>query len=166
MSSYIFHHPQTIDRNFIEEHPRNEMDSFWAILETIRFLEIQSQTFGYGNGLVRVEKEPEDQIIFYETGAWDSGVCFFNTLRWKKERDWISLEHLRQGKDQPVSLLQFRSSGAGCLNAMQPHLCTQDSYNGRIEFSQAEIRLTWNIQGPRKNETLIQIYRIDAASID
>ncbi|HEX4840353.1 MAG TPA: DUF6314 family protein, partial [Rhabdochlamydiaceae bacterium] len=70
----------------------------------------------------------------------------------------ISLEHLRQGIDNPVFLFHLQPSGLHSLSSKDSHLCAGDTYLGQILWAQNCLRLKWRVIGPKKNEELHYYY--------
>jgi hypothetical protein len=103
-------------------------------------------------------------ILFHESGSWrqESGqeTSFKNVFRWSidAEGDVLRLEHLRFGPDRPVHLLDLAVVGIGVLEAAEPHVCSADRYNGRMECGPESVQLHWAVTGPKKNECIGYTY--------
>ncbi len=115
---------------------------------------------GKGKGAVVVTKESDNLITFYERGMWknDHGtdIDFSNSFRWTLDRSakLLSLEHLRLGANNPISLCLLAPSTHNCLSSVNSHVCTADTYFAQIFLDEETIRLNWRIIGPKKNEEI------------
>jgi len=136
------------------------LDAFWQRLMKVQRVSIQTQSETNGYGEVKVNHN-KDTLLFTETGHWiQQGIDFSNILRWTLDRSaqMVALEHLRYGPDRAVFLFHLAPTGPNTLQSIDSHLCADDCYFGRIEFTKQHIRLLWRIIGPRKNEILHHIY--------
>lgn len=119
---------------------------------------------GKGRGEVVITKEDPNTLIFNEKGTWQSKQCeevsFSNMFRWSLDRNksMISLEHLRRGPDHPVFLFHLAPSGKYSLSSVDSHLCEGDTYFGQIRFNHHNLRLSWRVIGPKKNEEIDYFY--------
>lgn len=120
---------------------------------------------GAGEGFVQTDRQ-NDIIVFKENGIWttDEGkeLTFNNIYRWtyKHEHAVIGLEHLRFGADRPVFLFDLGGSQAESqLVSIEPHVCVEDVYTGRLDIQPEGFDLHWEIIGPRKNEHIHYQYR-------
>jgi hypothetical protein len=140
------------------------MDAFWNRLVKVEHVSIQTQSGWQAFGEVCVREEKKDILLFIEKGRWvhrlPEELDFSNCLRWSLDRPagMISLEHLRYGPNRPVFLFHLAPSGPKTLQSIDSHLCRDDCYFGRIEYSEQYIRFLWRIIGPRKNEILHHTY--------
>lgn len=140
------------------------LEAFWQRAQLIKKVSIQTQSGGQAFGEVAVSREKECSLVFVEQGQWlhvaEKPIDFTNHLRWSIDRaaGLIALEHLRYGADRPVFLFHLSPSGPYTLQSIDSHLCLEDCYFGRIEFTSQHIRLLWRILGPRKNEILQYVY--------
>jgi hypothetical protein len=140
------------------------LDAFWKRLSRVNRVSMQTQSGERGFGEVSVAQEKEHSLLFTEHGSWvhpsSSQIQFNNCLRWTI--DWtaglIALEHLRYGLDRPVFLFHLAPVGPHSLQSMDSHLCAEDCYFGRLEFTEHHIRFLWRTLGPRKNEIFQYIY--------
>lgn len=140
------------------------LSAFWDLLEKVTQVSIQTQTAGQAFGTVMVTKEKPGSLLFTEKGQWvhqtPHEIDFSKRLRWSIDYSSgvISLEHLHYGQDRPVFLFHLAPTGSRYLQSIDSHLCVNDCYFGRIEFSEKHIRFLWRILGPRKNEVLYHTY--------
>ena len=140
------------------------LDAFWQRLKNVQRVSIQTQEEDRAYGEVRVGVEKADALLFTENGHWTQctkqGIEFSNCLRWSLDRaaGMVALEHLRYGPHRPVFLFHLAPTGPNTLQSIDSHLCADDCYFGRIEFTRQHIRLIWRIIGRRKNEILHHIY--------
>ncbi|MBY0529572.1 MAG: hypothetical protein K2P51_05215 [Rhabdochlamydiaceae bacterium] len=156
------------------EETRERLLSFWKQLSQVRALTFIAKSKasedhssnGQGKGEVVVAKEGELTLTFTEKGNWlgSNGqmLDFHNTFRWNLdlEAGMISLEHLRFGVNRPVFLFHLIPTGKTTLEALDPHLCAEDSYFGCASYDPQHIQLQWRIIGPRKNEEICYYYSI------
>ena len=139
------------------------LDTFWKQLKEVRHLSIKTESGFEGVGEVAVVAQDET-LLFQEKGQWiypkTHALDFSNTLCWSFDRktQMISLEHLRYGSNHPVFLFHLAPREPNHLESVAPHLCRDDCYSGRIEFDEKNIRFTWRILGPKKNEVLYHTY--------
>jgi len=157
-------------RNSLKDHYAHQkritlcLDAFWKRLAKVQRVSIQSQTVGQAFGDVQVSEKNKDSIIFMESGHWADQnpqiINFSNTIRWSidHEAGMIALEHLRYGMDRPVFLFHLTPTGPNTLQSIDSHLCSDDCYFGRIEFTKQHIRFLWRALGPSKNEILHHTY--------
>ena len=140
------------------------LDDFWQRLGKVRQVSIRTQSSWQAFGEVSVCEEKKDIFLVTEKGRWMhrplQELDFSNILRWSLDRaaGMIALEHLRYGLNRPVFLFHLAPTGPKTLQSIDSHLCLQDCYFGRIEFTERHIRFLWRILGPRKNEILHHTY--------
>jgi hypothetical protein len=139
------------------------IDALWQQLFRTRHLVIETSSQARGQATVLVSAPTKTTLLFTEKGEWShltEPVAFHNTLRWSLDASFerISLEHLRYGQDQPVFLFYLAPTGQTSLQSIDPHLCRDDRYFGRIEFNRSDIQFLWHIIGPKKNEILYHTY--------
>lgn len=140
------------------------LGAFWQRLAKVQRVSIQTQSEDRAFGEVCVREDKADTLLFTENGHWThrihQGIEFSNILRWSLDpaAGMIALEHLRYGPHRPVFLFHLAPTGPNTLQSIDSHLCADDCYFGRIEFTKQHIRLLWRIIGPRKNEVLHHIY--------
>lgn len=140
------------------------LEAFWQRAQQIKKVSIQTQSGGQAFGEVHVAQENERSLLFAEQGHWlhltKKPIDFTNHVRWSIDRaaGLIALEHLRYGADRPVFLFHLAPTGPNTLQSIDSHLCLEDCYFGRIEFTKQHIRLLWRILGPRKNEIQHHVY--------
>jgi hypothetical protein len=114
----------------------------------------------WGKAEVSITAQSPTILIFQERGFWhidhQPHTSFHNTYRWTLDlkASLIGLEHLRYGINQPVFLSHFAMARPFVFETVDPHLCAQDTYLGRIAWDQVSIQLYWRIIGPNKNEEL------------
>lgn len=140
----------------------------WNRLKQIRHLRyVAKAQIGWerkGNGVVQVNAESSSSIIFSEKGVWEGlnneEIAFSNIYRWslRLEEGVISLEHLRHGWNHPVFLFHLQPAGKDSLKSVNPHVCLEDSYFGRIFFNERFVHLNWRVMGPKKNEEIDYYY--------
>ena len=109
------------------------------------------------NGLVRLMfLKPQIMItslFFHIRGNWQNqNLSFSDTLRWTLTLDYLSLEHLRFGENNPIKLVHLALIKDKVLKSISPHLCGQDCYAAELSWNEKEIDLTWDIQDLKKNE--------------
>jgi hypothetical protein len=148
------------------------LQKFWKRLSRVKQLTFHAKTKsreeggwnGKGKGEVAIIKEGENVLIFNEKGSWQGKdgkeISFSNIFRWTLDPHvgMISLEHLRQGIDNPVFLFHLQPSGLHSLSSKDSHLCAGDTYLGQILCAQNCLRLKWRVIGPKKNEELHYYY--------
>ncbi len=140
------------------------LETFWQKAKLIKKVSIQTQSGGQAFGDVHITEENEQTLHFVEQGQWlyvtQKPISFTNHIRWSIDRSagLIALEHLRYGADRPVFLFHLTPTGPHTLQSIDSHLCLEDCYFGRIEWTKLHIRLLWRILGPRKNEVQHHVY--------
>jgi hypothetical protein len=153
-------------RNSLKDNKRIALclNAFWQRLMNVQRVSIQTQSEDRAFGEVRVSEEKKDTLLFTENGHWSHpthrGLDFSNLLRWSLDlaSGMIALEHLRYGLNRPVFLFHLAPTGPNTLQSVDSHLCAEDCYYGRIEFTKQHIRLLWRILGPRKNDLFHHVY--------
>jgi hypothetical protein len=145
---------------------------FWERLKHVRELSLQARTRskdetgwnGSGNGNVLVTQDSSSILTFHERGTWQvqkaQNMTFSNTFRWSLDLSagMISLEHLRQGPNNPVFLFHLASTGNQHLASVESHLCAEDVYMAQVAWDRHHIRLFWRVIGPKKNEEMEYYY--------
>lgn len=145
---------------------------FWEKLSSVKKLSFAAHSKskensgwnGHGTGDVAVTKTGSNILLFNEKGLWkgkdNRDVNFTNTFRWTLDRisGVISLEHLRHGIENPVFLFHLAPSTMHSLSSIDSHLCDGDSYFGQAHFDRYNLRLTWRVIGPKKNEEIEYCY--------
>lgn len=117
-----------------------------------------------GKAEVIISNHHPNELIFTEKGSWQQEnqpeMAFTNSFRWTldKKQSLLSLEHLRYGFDKPVFLFYLTVNSSKCLESLHPHICSQDTYLGNIQWSSKEIEFQWRIIGPNKNDFLTYHY--------
>jgi hypothetical protein len=140
------------------------LDAFWQRLAAVRRVSIQTESAWHAFGEVSVSEEGKGLILFNEKGRWvhspHQELDFSNCLRWSLDcaAGVIALEHLRYGPNRPVFLFHLAPISSKTLQSIDSHLCRNDCYFGRIEFTEQHIRFLWRIIGPTKNEILHHTY--------
>ncbi len=147
-----------------DESPHKVLRGFWKKLSEVNSFSIsvlsrtaEQSWVKSGAGEV-ISTGASDSILFHERGHWDgeSGMSFRNVYRWTLDfkRSAILLEHLRQGADNPVLLLQLSPVSSSMLSSTDPHICTQDSYFGKLQSGKNGLTLKWRVIGPQKNQEI------------
>lgn len=144
-----------------------ELTKVWEKLKSVTHIQFRAQSGlangwnGEGGGSVVVESN-EQVLIFNEQGKWKSPTgqdfSFKNCYRWTFTSVGLQLEHLRLGIHNPVLLVELQSSGSNRWESLKPHICGDDLYSGILRVRDGIIELSWSVTGPRKCETLINIY--------
>lgn len=118
---------------------------------------------GKRKGSVQASKNG-NVIVFQEQGIWTSNAGqthnYSNAFRWTLERSrgLISLEHLRFGKSHPVFLFHLLPTKSQVFESVDPHLCGEDTYFGKLQVRELYLQLSFRTIGPHKNEKLEYIY--------
>lgn len=145
---------------------------FWERFRTVREFTIQAKSRpkegagwnGNGKGHVLVAQEGDNVLTFHERGEWQVGpsqnMAFSNTFRWTLDRlaGMISLEHLRLGSSNPVFLFHLAPSDQNHLASVDSHLCEEDVYLAQMGWDRSQVRLSWRVIGPKKNEEMEYLY--------
>lgn len=145
---------------------------FWKKLSSIKKLVFHAKTKsqeengrnGRGQGVVDVAKESESVLIFHEKGSWKglngTETDFTNSFRFTIDciAGMISLEHLRYGLNHPVFLFHLAPSGKHALSSVDSHFCEGDTYFGQMVDTAQNLRLSWRVIGPKKNEEIDYYY--------
>jgi hypothetical protein len=138
------------------------LENFWERLKSVRELTLSAHSYsenetgwkGRGRGKVLVASKATF-LTFQEKGIWEEpNRVFSNTFRWTLDlpAERISLEHLRLGPHQPVFLFHLAPTTSHLLASVDAHVCGRDAYSAQIAWDQESIRLSWRVQGPKKNE--------------
>ncbi len=167
---------KSIERDSIEKSQEDHacLTLFWQCLNKIKSFSYHAKSksqeegslSGIGKGEVIIKKEGETVLIYQEKGTWktDAGkeMDFSNAYRWSLDRDKnrVSLEHLRYGIHNPVFLLHLTPSGKSSLDSVDFHLCNTDSYFGKVSFAANYLRLHWKIIGPKKDQEVTYCYTL------
>jgi hypothetical protein len=119
---------------------------------------------GTGIGTVEVREAGDGTMIWHEQGSWrpeggDPDIRFTNIYRWTMAADLLRLEHLRQGVDDPVHLLDLARAGEREWHPVCPHQCRDDRYSAVLLVHDDRIVLRWEVTGPRKKESIELEYR-------
>lgn len=116
---------------------------------------------GEANGMVDVQRPSSGCLHFVESGAWSTPqgkrTEFSNIYRWTLLGHGIRLEHLRFGPDRPVHLVDFVPVERNRMGSETPHVCSADLYRAWLDLDE-NVRLSWSITGPRKQETIVCRY--------
>ena len=169
---YCFIEKENRFKNRDPEKNEQVVLKFWRKLSRVKQLSFHAKTKsrddggwnGRGKGDVVISKESDHILIFHEKGSWlnqdNQPIGFSNVFRWTLDRQagLISLEHLRQGINNPVFLFHLLPSGLNSLSSIDSHLCAGDTYLGQIVCAQNSLRLKWRVIGPKKNEELHYYY--------
>lgn len=143
--------------------------SLWACLPRIRQFAFRasngpgSATDWNGRGEGRVQVTPwQDGWCFEEAGHYvtpqGQRLAMRNRYGWQRGEGGIRLCHLRYAS--PVPLFELRPVTMDIWQSSEPHLCGADRYQARLLCRDDGFDLSWQIQGPRKNEQLAYCYRI------
>lgn len=150
----------------------NILLEFWEKLSSVKKLSFSAHSKskgdsgwnGRGTGEVNVTKTGSNILLFNEKGFWkgkdNEDISFTNTFRWTLDRisRAISLEHLRHGLENPVFLFHLAPSTMYSLSSIDSYLCDGDSYFGQAHFDRYNLKLTWRVIGPKKNEEIEYSY--------
>lgn len=142
--------------------------SLWPRLLRVHSLRFESQSRtgtgwnGVGEGRVEVEVPREEVLIWRESGTWRQNggrdIRFFNTFRWTRQGNKVSLEHLRFGENQPVFLFQLMPLDDGSWRDVEPHPCRQDHYSASLLIEEGALNLSWTVSGPTRDESINYVY--------
>jgi len=146
--------------------------SFWGRLKRVKEVALDARTRskdgpgwnGSGKGNVLVEEESGSILTLHERGSWQvqqtQNMTFSNTFRWTLDLSagMISLEHLRKGPNHPVFLFHLAPTGPQHLASVESHLCEEDVYMAQVAWDLNQIRLSWRVIGPKKNEEMEYCY--------
>jgi hypothetical protein len=118
---------------------------------------------GRGVGTVEVCEDRDGVMTFQEQGKWRPTGCerdfrFHNVYRWTRVGEFLRLEHLRFGADNPVLLFDLTRAGDREWRSASPHLCRDDCYAAVLLLREDGIVLRWSIDGPRKQECIEYTY--------
>lgn len=140
----------------------------WSRLRQVRTLQFtahsQSDTgwSGTGSGGVTVLEPAEGVIVFEEAGRWRSLAQverrFRNVFRWSVVGAHLRLEHLRFGTTRPVFLFDLCPQSSGEWREISPHQCGKDRYTACLRLVGDQVQVSWQIQGPRKQESIDYVY--------
>ncbi len=117
-----------------------------------------------GQGTVKTSQPDCRTVIFEEQGVWrspdDSNRVFRNVYLWSFRRENLNfdLAHLRYGRDRPVHLVDFIAIAEDAWHSVSPHVCGADLYNAGMKYSGSELKLSWTIEGPSKNQQIDYAY--------
>ncbi len=146
------------------------LHKFWEKLAEIQQISLSAQTRsfnrmgwnGLGKGSVEIDSPAPQILIFNENGKWisqkEQSVEFRNVFRWTFTKSNIQLEHLRFGPRHPVFLFKLKPVDAMTLESIEPHICKEDIYFGKVRFDHHYIQLNWRVIGPIKNEEIDYLY--------
>lgn len=115
-----------------------------------------------GTGVVRASVSAGGAIEWEESGTWNAGedgANYWNRLRWEFDGAELRLHHLRRGADAPVHLVSLTCDDEGALIPKAPHQCGPDDYFATVSVTPVEIRVSWEVRGPRKGYSLTTTYR-------
>lgn len=119
---------------------------------------------GLGKGTVEVKKIDDYSMTFHEKGSWVSEenkqMDFRNIFRWTYHptQGLVSLEHLRFGPQNPVTLFDLIPVDLNLLESMDAHVCENDTYFGQVRCDKHFIQFNWRVIGPKKNEEIDYLY--------
>lgn len=157
-----------------ERQDAKTLSTIWEKLSQVRSVIVHAKTKskeeggwngkGRGDVLITKGEEKKAELIFTEKGSWKNDVGkeidFSNIFRWTydRERQLISLEHLRYGVDHPVFLFHLAPTGNLALTSVDAHLCEGDLYFGHLAYDAHGLRLHFRVIGPKKNEEIDYYY--------
>jgi len=141
----------------------NTAQEFFDYLQKVRFVSVRSQlqmgkrVFNYeGTGEVQVVTDVPGSIRFEENGNGsliknqNSSTKFHNSLRWRLVNQNIQLEHLRNGVNAAVPVVEFEINANGSWSSKSPHICGRDTYTATA----------WRT-GPTKDQRIEFEYRTE-----
>lgn len=118
-----------------------------------------------GQAQVTIQKNEKGLITFFEKGKWvernsKQTIAFTNLFRWSlhKESGEITLQHLRFGKEKPITLVTLAQVEKHLYRSFLPLECKEDTYTATAFFDKHYIHLHWRIIGPKKNEQISVVY--------
>lgn len=140
----------------------------------------RSRWHGKGNARVDATRDADGDWLFHETGRMQlkparvegksctravQSFIFRNALRWHVDDAGIELAHQRFGADHEVALIRLIAGDgdAADLVSAHPHLCGADRYHARLHIVPDGFDLHWQVEGPDKDELLMQRYRMNHA---
>ena len=142
------------------------LQTVWKRLKKVKGLTLYAKSSNRkGKGQVTVHEESRTSLIFYEKGSsqedGQKALDFTNVYRWTLDEraKVISLEHLRQGIHRPVFLFHLAPDSAQSLASTAPHICTDDSYSGKLFVEAQGLRYTLRVIGPKKNDEIEVFYK-------
>lgn len=141
--------------------------NLFSELVKIKFFEfsassgVTSQTSwnGFGKGSVTI-KQQNNKIIFKENGVLklvDSQrlINIENEYVWEQlDTKRIRLYHSRFGYDNLVTLFDLIPIEKNCWLSENKHVCVDDLYSAKLNFSNNQVKLDWKISGPKKDESI------------
>lgn len=141
--------------------PHPLISTIWTLLESLQAVDLFTLPKGKkGKGVVFPCKEGDNQWILQETGRWEGDICipYYNSFRFTKYPNFLSLEHLRFGKKHPVFLFDLvPQTEKGCISR-SPHLCAEDLYYGSLQILGKELLLMFDLKGPKVEERICFTY--------
>ena len=161
---FLCHEPKASPSYVKQKRTALSLQAFCERILQVKQMTIRMQTEDEAIGEVKVKEEKPGILSFTEQGRWVKGeqqnITFRNSLRWTFlfEDGLVRLEHLRYGPNHPVFLSHLVPTSSRHLQSIDPHLCQEDCYFGRVEFHRQGIYLTWRILSKYKNETLYYVY--------
>ncbi|APC92392.1 MULTISPECIES: DUF6314 family protein [Francisella] len=148
------------------------MDLFSKLLQ-VKYFEFSSKCGeksltgwkGYGHGTVTVQQN-NNSICFKESGSLklnisDKVLNISNEYIWQSiDSNLISLSHARFGYNNLVKLFDLIRIDDNLWQNQQVHVCIDDLYSAIIEIFTDQIKLKWQISGPKKDELIIYKYSL------
>ncbi|MCH9632064.1 MAG: hypothetical protein S4CHLAM6_03880 [Chlamydiae bacterium] len=165
----LIHKPRLSFQNELIRNKANQQKllSFWNRLTkvksldlTVRNKQVKIQNKKTGRAQIEVSFPSENQLIFFEKGYWHENnlpkTSFSNYFRWSLDLNssLITLEHLRQGLQNPTFLFHLTLQHSKSLISLDAHLSHQDTYLGALNWSSKDINFDWRIIGPDQNQFL------------
>lgn len=145
----------------------------FSLLQQIQTFEFNSSTKGKsqtgwngsGNGTVST-KVKQDCVFFKEDGFFKLDISsqqtkISNEYIWKQiSPNKIKLSHARFGYDNAVTLFNLIKISDNIWQSEEAHVCVDDLYSAKLTIKEDLIKLSWNISGPKKDETIEYLYSI------
>lgn len=144
------------------------LETLWNRLLKIKKLDLKAESLqpvwrGNAQGQVVLSEIGAKSFVFTESGEWNfiekPKIKFFNIYLWEKaENETLKLSHLRNGKDAPVHLHDFKQTAEYQWKSEAPHVCREDLYAAVLLIEKDLIRLNWTIDGPSKKQNVESLY--------
>ena len=137
------------------------VSKIWTLLESLNRVDLFAlPEERKGKGLVFPCKEGENQLILQETGSWEGegSTPYYNSFRFTKHFNFLSLEHLRFGKEHPVFLFDLIPQTETICISRSPHVCGEDLYYGTLELQEKKMLLMFDLKGAQMEERVSFTY--------
>lgn len=155
----------------IQRDVKEELLLFWEQLKKVNYLSFSAKSkrngtksTQIGKANVQIFSSSPSILVFQEKGYWLKDqmpdMAFNNSFRWTLDlkEGVVTLEHLRYGPSRPVFLFQLAPKEPYVLEAVDAHLCAEDTYLGIIVWNKELIDFHWRVVGPLKNDELVYRY--------